>query len=172
MVRAMHAPRTSPTEPVVLRSWAYGQIAATLVLCTDDQAEPGREDIEAWLARLAVADFDQLLVHSRGVPMSARDRSRFTAFWSKSERTMPPIALLTDSLAVRTVTTAFQWLTRNASLKTFAGDEVEDALRWLGSEAPPTQVRDLISRLGAALRAKRERGTSQVRPKVRLDDDG
>ena len=157
--------RISQPGRVVLTSWAYGRVGDTLVLCTEGPAEARDDDVEGWLARLAIPDFSKILSLSNGAPPTPKHRSQIAKFWESSGRPMPPVAILTDSMVARAVMKALEWLSRNMEMRAFPSSDVEGALRWLQSDAPLGHVNEALAVLSAALRASNERSAAQRIPK-------
>lgn len=168
MVKVVPVPRErriSQPGRVVLASWAYGRVGDTLVLCTEGSGDAREEDVEGWLARLAVPDFTKILTYTHGAAPSAKHRSRIATFWETSGRPIPPVAIVTDSTVARAVMKAMEWLVRSMQIRAFPPHDIAGALAWLEADAPLAHVTEAITVLSAALRANNERSVAQRIPK-------
>jgi len=122
------------TEATILPTLAFARIGDTLFLCYTHREGPSDRDWATWLDRLAIDDFDKLLVSS---PVEAgpntRQRRIVGEYWKGSVRSRLRIARLTASPVARGAFTALSWLLSDHRMRAFAPAELPEALAWLGS---------------------------------------
>jgi hypothetical protein len=135
-------------EAALLQTLAFARIGDTLFLCYTHRQGPSDRDWAAWIDRLAIDDFDKLLVSS---PVEAgpntRQRRDVGEYWKGTARTRLRIARLTASPRTRGAFTALSWLLSDHTMRAFAPSELPEALAWLGSSVLPGTASTVLSRL-------------------------
>ncbi len=145
----MESPELEPEmEAAILPTLAFARIGDTLFLCYTHRDGPSDRDWAAWLDRLAIDDFDKLLVSS---PVEAgpntRQRRGVGEYWKGSARSRLRIARLTASPVARGAFTALSWLLSDHTMRAFAPAELPEALAWLGSSVLPGTASIVLFRL-------------------------
>jgi hypothetical protein len=148
-------PADDPSNDTVLDTIAFATVDDLLILCYL-RASPSDAEWDVWLAREKHMTHRGLLVWTDGGAPNARQRARVAVETGQGLDARPPVALLTDSMVIRSVMTAFTWVLGAAHpIKAFPGESVDSALEWLGVQARPAPVRGALSRLSAALHGSR-----------------
>jgi len=135
-------------EVTILPTLSFARIGDTLFLCYTHREGPSDRDWAAWLDRLAIDDFDKLLVSS---PVEAgpntRQRRVVGEYWKGSARSRLWIARLTASPVARGAFTALSWLLSDHTMRAFAPAELPEALAWLRSSVLPGTASLVLFRL-------------------------
>jgi hypothetical protein len=138
----------SAMEVTLLPTLAFARIGDTLFLCYTHREGPSDRDWATWLERLAIDDFDKLLVSS---PVEAgpntRQRRVVGEYWKSSARTRLRIARLVVSPVARGAFTALSWLLSDHTMRAFDPAELPEALTWLGSSVSPGTASMVLFRL-------------------------
>lgn len=161
MIASKKMPVDASSNDTVLDTIAFTAVDELLILCYL-QASPSDAEWDVWLARERRMEHRALLVWTDGGAPNARQRARVAAETGHGLAARPSVALLTDSVVIRSVMTAFTWVLGPAHpIKAFPREAVDQALQWLGVHAQPTRVRSAISRLNAALDGSRAKKVSR-----------
>jgi hypothetical protein len=151
-------PLDESSPDTVLPSLAFTAVDSLLVLCYL-QASPTDADWDVWIAREKRMEHRGLLIWTDGGSPNARQRARVAAETDAGAQLRPPVALLTDSMAIRAIMTAFAWLLGSAQpMKAFPRAACDEAVMWLRVPAPPALVRSAVLRLNAALELVQKQG--------------
>lgn len=139
----------------VLPSLAFAAVGELLVLCYGP-GDPSDADFDVWLVRERRMEHRALLIHTAGGSPNAKQRARVAETVGPRGALRPPVVLLSDSLAARTIMTAFTWLLGSAHpMRAFPPDALPDALVWLGVGTTAPTTREAIARLQSGIaRAK------------------
>jgi hypothetical protein len=124
------------------------ELVGKTIITIYGEAAPTNEEIEKWIS-FAVerkGRFDGILGYSHGGSQTAIQRKRIREAFP----TLPPVAVITDSIAARMAVTAFN-LFVDLKVKTFSPRELNDALLYLKT---PPEERDAIKQ--ALTRMQRE----------------
>lgn len=144
-------PVDDSSNDTVLDTIAFTAVDDLLVLCYL-RASPSDAEWDVWLARERPMEHRALLVWTDGGAPNARQRARVASETGHGLATRPPVALLTDSMVIRSVMTAFTWVLGAAHpIKAFPREAIDAALEWLPVRPQPTRVRAAIARLNTAL---------------------
>jgi hypothetical protein len=148
-----------PQNDNVLTTMAFAAVDDLLVLCHSED-NPSEPEWDRWLATERLRKHRALLVVTRGGAPNSKQRARVAEVLGANAGPTPPVALLTNSTALRTLMTAFTWLLGHQHrMKAFSPEAVEDAA-WTAVEVRAERVRTAIRRLQAALTSSRtQRGT-------------
>jgi hypothetical protein len=140
------------TGRVVLSNWAFARVGDILVLCTQGDHPPSEPDFDVFMKRLQTHDYKTVLVHAIGGMSSPKQRARMAEYFKARGKTIPPCAVLTDSMTARAVMTALSWLMSGWAMKSFPLAQLEGALLWLDVSASGTSiVAESIAGMHAAL---------------------
>src|SRR6185312_1703741 len=104
--------RTMPRQDfddTVLTTLAFAAVGDLLVLCYTT-APPSDADWNVWIDREKRMEHRAILVSTEGGSPDARQRARVAQETDTKGAPRPPLALMTDSAAVRSVMTAFSWI--------------------------------------------------------------
>lgn len=135
----------------VLTSLGYALLGDLLILCTSD-APPSDEDWNEWIARSTKIDYRALLIFSAGGSPNPKQRRRLSDAVDKLPGPRQPVALLTDSLLVRSIATAFSWLLGGKQpLRVVPTEALAEALAWQGIALNAAVVQEMIDRLQSDL---------------------
>jgi hypothetical protein len=145
----MASPELDPEmKAAIFPTLAFARIGDTLFLCYTHREGPSDRDWATWLDRLAIDDFDKLLVSS---PVEAGpsiiQRRVVGEYWKGSVRSRLRIARLTASPVARGAFTALSWLLSDHVMRAFAPAELPEALTWLGSSVLPGTASIVLFRL-------------------------
>lgn len=116
----------------------------TLLIVHTSEA-PSDEDWDAWLARMAQADYANILIVSRGGGPTAAQRRKTNKFWLGKK--VPKFALVTTSRFVIGIVKAFNWFLDD-QLKPFHPDDLERAFDYI---EVPAHERDALRRAAELL---------------------
>jgi hypothetical protein len=140
---------------VVLTNIAYARVGKLLMMCTS-ATDPTDAEIDTWIQRLATRDYEVLLFSARSGGPNSKQRARIAEYWRKSGRKVPRAALVTASAPARFIMQAISLLL-NVEGKSFAPEELETALGYLGMPAPLADVSGSLAALHAAIEFKQRR---------------
>ncbi|MFT3927747.1 MAG: STAS/SEC14 domain-containing protein [Myxococcales bacterium] len=138
---------------VVLSTVALTQVDDLLILFQGGTDIPESE-ITAWMDRIAKFDYDYLLISIHGSGgMNSKQRARIGEFWKQSGREHPRTAVLTESAVQRHIATAMTWIL-GKPIKVLAPDQLEEALKYLGTRANMAEVSRTVRAVHTALEEK------------------
>jgi hypothetical protein len=105
----------------------FGLSGSTLVIVHGSGA-PTDSEWDAWMERMAHADYDNILISSLGGGPTAAQRRRTNKFW-RGKR-VPRFSLLTTSRFVVGIVAAFNWFL-NDQLRPFSPGHASQALDYI-----------------------------------------
>jgi hypothetical protein len=155
--------RDDAHDDTVLSAIAFAAVGELLILCYST-ASPSDAEWDVWIEREKRMAHRAVLVSTEGGSPNARQRARVAEATDTKGATRPPLALLTDSAAIRSIMTAFGWiLGKHQPMKAFPRSALDEAMAWLGVPVPVDRVRPVVARLHASLveaaqGARRSRG--------------
>ncbi len=142
-----------PRDDTVLTTIAFAAVDDLMVLCHSED-NPSEAEWDRWIATERQGKHRALLVATRGGAPNSKQRARVAEVLGANAAPAPPVALLTDSVALRTLMTAFTWLLGHQHrMKAFPPDAVGEAVAWTAIAVRPERVRAVLERLHAALKA-------------------
>ena len=156
-------PAADTSHDTVLDTIAFTEVDELLILCYLRDS-PSDAEWSVWLERSKPMKHRALLISTEGGAPNARQRARVATEIGQGVAQRPPVALLTDSLVIRSVMTAFSWVLGSAHpIRAFPREGVDTALEWLGVQTRSVRVRAAIARLNAALSSSRARKHTAAR---------
>jgi hypothetical protein len=136
------------TEVTRLPTLAHALVEDMVVLCYTHRNGPSDRDWAAWLERLAIDDFDKLLVSSLvDSGPNILQRRVVGEYWKGTTRSRLRIARLAISPLARGEFTALSWLLSDLTMRVFAPADLPEALAWLGTSVVPSTASLVLSRL-------------------------
>jgi hypothetical protein len=136
-------------QVTVLKSFAFAQVDDLLLMYLSNSA-PGDEDWNIWIERVAHGPHRGMMIQTLEASPTPAQRARLMHAnqAARAGAPLPPVAILTDSVIVRTVMRAFSWLARDDQrTQAFAPSKLEPALAWLEVSAPHAHVAPMLERL-------------------------
>lgn len=127
-----------------MRTLQFDKSGQTLVVVHSAEA-PSDHDWDAWLSRMELLDYRNILILSRGGGPTASQRRKTNKFWRG--KSVPRFALVTTSRFVIGIVKAFNWFLED-QLKPFHPDNLDDALNYI---QVPDSERDALRMAADAL---------------------
>jgi hypothetical protein len=134
---------------------AFVVIDEILVLYYTER-DPSDPEWDAWIAQINRREHRAMLILTEGGAPNARQRAKMVRETDYGAALRPPMALLTDSMLLRGMMTAFAWLYGKAQpLRAFPRRRVDEAVAFLGVPVAPERVQAVLEVLSKKLSQRR-----------------